>query len=683
MSKRKTIRVYRHLTFRNLLIACLAASVLSLVVSGMAGAITLTTWSTVPVVISAGSAVFFAYMIKNSRRIAYRDAVAGLHHHPQDFAATLLGPEIAEFIPEESFLSWVTEDKRHIGAKIYAVTDVPYSWKSMERGELEGRLRAYASTMSSRDLAIATYHVKLPIDKEGLMIGLRKGRDMYKSSYDVGGTMSHLDEAEKRDAVLQRIEQSLEQPYEARFFIVTWAEAEDPERLERKLSGFTTHIVNRFQNDIGVNVEELRDDELLEASRTFFPGAQMALKPPSSRRLEPLTVLSLDLAWQNPLIARRLPPLWKLLQGVYIGKTPDEIPVCWNPGIVPSHHITVLGPMGTGKTTFIKSFAYRAHLMLGIPSWIFDVAEEYAPFIRELGGTVIDLREKRVNPFVLNGADPVSVANGVAEMLTYLAGLRGDERFYFRTVISELYEKNGIEADNSETWTDQASNNVNFESLYHHLSEKLRSGDIKPEDLNLARGVLNKIEVFSVGAYRIGKADLTLDQLYKSGKLVCFLLKGLPEYLQKALVWSILEQTNTLFYNRYKVHEGLRLLIVVEEAHLFSKPVPADVPGGAIEPPLTRYIRMMRKIGHGLVAITHSPTDLPSMFLEAVGTLVLFGSTNADYIDFCTQQLQLSSEEAKQLQWMGRGECFLRFHADPRSIPVKIVAEPEVLTAKA
>jgi len=521
LSKRKTIRAYKHLTFRNLLIACLAVSVLSLVVSGAAGVITLSTWSMVPIVVSAGSAVFFAYMVKNSRNIAYRDAVAGLRHHPKDFAATLLGPEIVEFIPEKGFLSWVTEDELYIGSKIYAVTDVPYSWKSMERGELDGRLRAYASTMSSRDMAIATYHVKLPIDKESLMIGLRKSRDMYKSSYDVGGTMSHLDEAEKRDAVLQRIEQSLEEPYEARFFVVTWAEAKDLEKLERKLSDFTTHIVNRFQNDIGVTVEELRDDELLEASRSFFPGAQMALRTHSSRRLEPLTVLSLDLAWQNPLIARHLPPLWKLLQGVYIGKTPDGIPVCWNPRIVPSHHITVLGPMGTGKTTFIKSFAYRAYLMLGVPSWIFDVAEEYAPFIRELGGTVIDLREERINPFVLNGADPVSVANGIAEMLTYLAGLRGDERFYFRTVVAELYEKCGVDGDKPETWTDEDSNNVNFESLYNYLSEKLQSGDIKPVDVNPVRGVLNKIEVFSVGAYRIGKADFTLDQLYRSGKPVC------------------------------------------------------------------------------------------------------------------------------------------------------------------
>jgi len=432
-------------------------------------------------------------------------------------------------------------------------------------------------------MAIATYHLKLPIDKESL-IGLRKSRDMYKSSYDVGGTMSHLDEAEKRDAVLRRIEQNLEEPYEARFFIATWAEAQGIEGLEQKLSDHTTHIVNRFQNDIGVTVEELRDDELLEASRNFFPGAQMALKSSQSRRLNPLTVLSMDLVWQNPLIARHLPPLQKLLRGVYIGKTPEGIPVCWNPKIVPSHHITVLDPMGTGKTTFIKSFTYRAHLLLGIPSWIFDVAGEYAPFIRELGGTIIDLKEKKVNPFVLNGADPVSVANGIAEMLTYLAGLRGDERFYFRTIITELYEKYGVDADSAETWTDQASNKVNFETLHHHLSDKLKSGEIKAEDLNLARGVLNKIEVFSIGAYRIGKADLTLDQLYRSEKPVCFLLKGLPEYLQKALVWSILEQTNTLFYNRYKIHEELQLMIVVEEAHLFSKPVPADLPGGKIEP---------------------------------------------------------------------------------------------------
>jgi len=117
LSKKRIIGAYRHLTFRNLLIACLAVSLISLAVSGMTGAVTLSTWFLVPIVVSAGSAVFFAYMIRNSRRIAYRDAVAGLPHHPQDFAATLFRPGIAGFTPQEGFLSWVTKDGRRIGGE--------------------------------------------------------------------------------------------------------------------------------------------------------------------------------------------------------------------------------------------------------------------------------------------------------------------------------------------------------------------------------------------------------------------------------------------------------------------------------------------------------------------------------------------------------------------------------------
>jgi DNA helicase HerA-like ATPase len=396
-------------------------------------------------------------------------------------------------------------------------------------------------------------------------------------------------------------------------------------------------------------------------------------------KLSPIIVLSLDFAWQNPLVARRLPPLRRILRGIYIGKTEGGIPISWSPFLAPNNNITIIGPMGTGKTTLVMTFLYRAYKMLGIPTWVFDIAGEYVSIIQKLGGIIIDLKKDKVNPFVLYGSDPVSIADNVTKMCTYLIGLRGFERFFLRETILKLYRRCGISPENPKTWSDRASNNVSFDLLRRYLEDGLRKSIIPKEDRQIVKSILEKVKIFATGAYKLSKASFSLDTLYKLRKPICFLLRGLPSYVQKVIVWTLLEQLHSLFYNRYKLSDELRLFLVIEEAHIFSRSEPADVPSGKIDPPLAEYIRSMRKLGHGVICITHKPTDLDSLFLEAVGTLIMFGSTDAHYVDFCRKQLHLPFNESKRLLWMKKGECYIRFYADARSVLVKVDPEDDVL----
>jgi DNA helicase HerA-like ATPase len=329
--------------------------------------------------------------------------------------------------------------------------------------------------------------------------------------------------------------------------------------------------------------------------------------------------------------------------------------------------------MGVGKSTLVRAMVHRSYALRGIPSWIIDVAGEHAPFTRKLGGMVFNLKNETFNPFILYGSDPVTTANNVAKLCTYLLGLNGKERFFLVKRIRELYKKHGVDEKDPSTWVEAKSNKINFASLYDYIASGVETG----REPSIAKAVLNKIESLSAGKYRLGEGTILLENLYKAGKPVCFNLRGLPDHLQKAFVWTTLEQVHSMFYNQYEITNDLRLILVVEEAHKFTKPVEADVPSRIIEPPLSRFMREMRKMGVGLWAVTHLPSDIPPICLQGIGTLIVFGSSDAEYARFCKDELRLMGEEVDVLARMGRGECFIRYYGDARSVLVKVDASSD------
>ncbi len=96
------------------------------------------------------------------------------------------------------------------GAKIYSVVDVPYSQKDKVQSEFLAGTRACALTMASGEVRLATFHIRLPIDKASFISAIRRQRDSYQTSFDAGGPLSHLEEAEKRTAMVKRIGEQLE-----------------------------------------------------------------------------------------------------------------------------------------------------------------------------------------------------------------------------------------------------------------------------------------------------------------------------------------------------------------------------------------------------------------------------------------------------------------------------------------
>ena len=349
----------------------------------------------------------------------------------------------------------------------------------------------------------------------------------------------------------------------------------------------------------------------------------------------------------------------------------------------------------TGKTTFARSLAVRAYRDLGIRVWAIDPAGDYTELFERMGGVVVDFSDPehgdKLNLFILYGRDPVQVAKETVEMMGYIAGVRGAERPLLERVIREVYRHFNIDETNPRTWTDEASNEVTFEVLYNYL--KARIDRLPPHEATLASSIASKIEYLAVGSYKLSRGTVSLDELFKGAKPVCFRITDpLPPYLKKIIVWIILKQLESLSYIRYNISEDLQLIFIIDEAHEFSRPVQDyEVAGGYIEPPITRFVRMMRKRGVGLWLLSHSPSDFvppgekTAVLFETIGSIFMFGSTNEHYLAFCKFTLGLTDDEINDvetgLKWMSRrGEGMLRYFGDPRPIPVRLIPEPAALT---
>ena len=83
--------------------------------------------------------------------------------------------------------------------------------------------------------------------------------------------------------------------------------------------------------------------------------------------------------------------------GVYIGRDLFGSAFCFDPflayaaGIVRSPNMVVLGQLGHGKSSLVKSFAWR-QLVFGRQVWALDPKGEYAPLAAAVGVAPFTLR---------------------------------------------------------------------------------------------------------------------------------------------------------------------------------------------------------------------------------------------------------------------------------------------------
>ena len=569
-------------------------------------------------------------------------------------------------------------------SRFLAVTAFDTTYQQMKLEKVKEKLQGLNELIHSDfDLDLVLHASPEPRDL--LVSKLQKQQDLYYSSYQTGGALSHLSKAFERRRAIQRMKGE-EQPYSVTM-IAKVSVRGDPEGIEGRVTA-ACQTFRTSLSTLGLRAEDLRDYDLVKAVRLLHmpPDRAVDLHAYTSR-IKSILALTYDYAWLSPFALDRKPVLSP--NGILLGVDDRGVKVHWDPNSLANPHMTVLGLMGTGKTTVARTIVLRARRSMKIPLIIIDPSGEYASVVEELGGVVIDLGNLKLNPLLLSGVNPIDRATNVVEMAAYAVGLNSAEQVLLRKAVTQCYAQHGIDQNRDETWTDRKAVEVTLAGVAAHIQSEMETYD----DVHrlVAETLLFKLEPITTGKYGLNRTDVEIAYLMEKSAVLCLSLRShgedgkpipLSQEMQKALVWSLLEQLYG-YLTASTVQERVRVIIIVDEAHLFAKHtiIREQDSSRVVEPPLSLHLRMLRKFGASYILITHVPEDFPSFLYKTVGTLLAFGSTDPEYLAFCSKNLNLLKQDEDDMTWFKRGGCFLRVHGDPRPIKLTVKPEPSALTA--
>jgi energy-coupling factor transporter ATP-binding protein EcfA2 len=412
--------------------------------------------------------------------------------------------------------------------------------------------------------------------------------------------------------------------------------------------------------------------------------------------LEPASVsevraLTLDFSWFSPFAFDRIPLMVK--DGIWLGHDHRYRDVYWNPRAVRNAHMAVLGPPGSGKSTLIRSVLlraaeyYRRSQGYAPLFLIVDPAGEYQEIARDLGGEIVSMLERKVNPLLLEGASPHERAKFVAEMMKYLKGLKGVEVSALKEAVLEAYDNAGIDPNDPSTWFEGYDRAVTFSTVYAILVRKLRESLGKPME-PVYRSLVDKLLDIAEGARAFNRTDLTVDELFRRGGVLCLSFRdragAMSDDLQRVVVWTVLQQVRDRLLSM-NVQEDLRVMVVIDEAHRFVA-LGKIVEGGIevkVEPPLSLHLRDTRKFGASYVLITHKPEDMPPGTIDLVGTVIVMSHPNNAYAEWAQTYLGLTESQKNALLSAGIGTGFMITTEDPRPLFVRFAPEKKALVRDA
>lgn len=511
--------------------------------------------------------------------------------------------------------------------------------------------------------------------------------DMSYYDYETGGGLSRALRARKHQIRLERMRFG-EKPYEVSGIFILKTAADDLEAVKVAEDSFKSSLAL-----LGFKISYVRSPRgILRCIRgLYLPIDGVAVPVLEPADLIELRSLTLDFSWFSPFALDRIPLMTK--DGVLIGRDHRGRAIFWNPSAVRNAHIAVLGPMGSGKSTLVKTMILRSSPFFEKsqrrrPLYVIvDPAGEYQKIAHELGGEIINMMDRKVNPLLLEGASPIERARFVAEIMKYLKGLKGEEVSALKECILEAYHMSGIDPNEPSTWLAGRDREVSMASVYKLVVERLKLSRGSPME-PVYRSLVDKLLDVSEGARAFNRTDLTVDELITRGGVLCLSFKDsfgvMSDDLQRVVVWTMLQQVRDKLLSM-NVQEELRVMVVIDEAHRFVQ-IGKLVEGGIevkVEPPLSLHLRDTRKFGAGYVLITHKPEDMPAGTIDLVGTVIALSHPNNAYASWAQEYLGLTESQKQMLLSGGIGSGFLITSEDPRPLFIQVIPEEVALVRDA
>ena len=339
-------------------------------------------------------------------------------------------------------------------------------------------------------------------------------------------------------------------------------------------------------------------------------------------------------------------------------------------------HALIVGSSGTGKTETVRALLLRYWVAKGIPSLIIDYTGEYADFIRQMGGIVWTVPSNfRVNPLKLLGFSPSERAAEVAESLSFSTGLTMLQAIEVNKVILEAYRRAGINEEAKSTW---ARAPPTIEDIIDILMEK--AGQYKGEMVESVNWTARKLQL----VLRVAGEEPTdfFETILKIPTCVDMsplrgldMAKGLVAYTVLQRIHERLEASNL---------SQLRLLVVIDEAHLLVKTKREATAAITREPLVVRILRLGRKFGFGLIISSQLIVDLPVEIVGNAATVILFSFDEPQQIAYVRKLVNLSKAELEMYARLPQGGCFVKRLGEryPALVKVQRVDSDEILAAR-
>ncbi|MFH1685339.1 MAG: ATP-binding protein [Candidatus Micrarchaeota archaeon] len=353
-------------------------------------------------------------------------------------------------------------------------------------------------------------------------------------------------------------------------------------------------------------------------------------------------------------------------KGVYVGKTRFlRTPVFWDPSKLINPHIAILGITGSGKSYTVKTFLTRASLIWNTNAVILDWVGEYKEWVRQAGGTVIDLAEERLNILDLVGLPKRSRIRHIVSALDILVDLKKfpSERDEIEQALEDIYFGKVKSTPSMSSVTNVLKNKKKkfgkkeLESELRHMNHKECSKATLVDVVRIleARGqkkAARLLKRFTVEGTDFFAGHSTMDiKAMTHGGLVCIDLHNLPTEEMRSLAGlTILQYIKETMRAEGMAddHKEVKLFVVLDEAWKIAQDERSDV---------ITIVREGRKYNFSLVIATQNPTDMHKTIFSNIGSVFVLRLVLREYRDYVRNSIGYSSFIDDEISKFGVGDA--------------------------
>lgn len=370
-----------------------------------------------------------------------------------------------------------------------------------------------------------------------------------------------------------------------------------------------------------------------------------------------ITRLTSDLAFMLPHARPNIPPLEYIQDGVFLGyseylNTPVFLDL--NKLIAPAG--IFVGKIRTGKSTTAKAILIRQHLQYRTNLLIFDAHGEYSDLTKELGGTVIDMKQNTLNPCKLSpNLSNKQKALQLTDMLNTVFQFSDVQFATILDYITRGYETHG--------------EHLTFEILIRMIREDFAK---KSRDTITLGAILRRIEMLSGNIFG-DENSFPMEQIVNG--FICLDVSKIDNnHLRNMAMLSVLQYIyNTMLANqgqqKFDLEGPIRLLIMIDEAGRIASD-PSSV--------VTRLVKESGKFRIGLFFGIQDIPDIDSKIFSNYGFVVIHKLDNHEYIHKIQQDCSFTPELASRIRSLPVGTAFLKLNFKDASIQSPFIVRVEM-----